>query len=115
MDEPQPQPFREVLLIQALVATLVAIAFGASFLIWRVTFESIFFTLIADRFVARFVLMFSQVAMAFLVVLLMLAGDPWLRRAMRQGRLWPLFWKIVGGLLLFGVAGVLLGMAFGTA
>ena len=107
-DEKPAAPLLQQLLIHMLTAALTAIAFAASFLIWRQTLESILFTAIADTFVARFIYMFLQVAMAFGVVLTMLVGEPFLNKARERGRLWPLFWKIAGGLIAFGAIGTLI-------
>lgn len=107
-DEKPSPPLLQQLFIHMLTAILTALAFAASFLIWRQTLESILFTAFADAFVARFIYMFVQVAMAFGVVLMMLVGEPMLTRAREKGAIWPLFWKIAGGLVAFGAIGALI-------
>jgi len=98
------------LFIHLLTAILTALAFAASFLIWRQTLESVLFQIIADTFVARLIYMALQVIMAFAVVLMMLTGEPWLSSALVKGRIWPLFMKIAGGIVAFGAIGLLIDM-----
>jgi hypothetical protein len=105
-DEKPPTPILQELLLHGLTLTLTAIAFVVSYLIWRNTFETIFFTIMPDRFVARFVYAFSQVAMAFVVLLVMLGGEIFLRRALGRGRLWPFYLKFLGALVVIGVLGL---------
>jgi hypothetical protein len=107
-DEKPPVPLLQQLFIHMLTAALTALAFAVSFLIWRQTLESVLFRLIADTFVARFIYMSLQVAMAFAVVLMMLVGEPWLNSAREKGHVWMLFLKIAGGLAAFGAIGLVI-------
>jgi hypothetical protein len=107
-DEKPPVPLLQQLFIHMLTAALTALAFAVSFLIWRQTLEAVLFRLIADTFVARFIYMGLQVAMAFAVVLMMLVGEPWLNSAREKGHVWMLFLKIAGGLAAFGAIGLVI-------
>jgi uncharacterized membrane protein len=107
-DEKPPMPLGQELMIHALTLTLTALAFVASFVIWRLTLETLFFTLFDDQFVAHLVYLSTMVALMFGVVLVMLLGEPWLKRARARGWLWQRFARAAGALVLFGLVGYVL-------
>jgi hypothetical protein len=107
MEGRESLPLRQLALVWLLVIVLAALAFSIVFFIWRPALEMLLFTVL-DRFVARAVYMLLFVGMMIAVALTAAFGEPLLERAMRRGRHWATFLRVAGGLLVFGVIGLII-------
>lgn len=110
MEEQKPLSCQGLALVWMLVLTLAVLAFVVVGFVWRTTLPVIINAFVEDAFLADFIFKLIFVGMMFLVALSAAVGEPIIGGAFRRDQHWRMFVKIAGGLIAFGLLGMLITM-----